>query len=422
VTNCKIINGDALAELRKLPADSVQCCVTSPPYWGLRDYGTAKWEGGDPACRHEPPQEWIDHNFNAHSVFGNGAKTQGAAAKSRWYKSDGSCPSCGARRIDQQLGLESTPHEYVAKLVEIFREVRRVLKDDGVMWLNLGDSYCSQGGTHDDREDNQPGVGASRAWRDGAGRADGIVDERGQRNRNGNTVPGMKPKDLVGIPWRVAFALQADGWWLRQDIIWSKPNPMPESVTDRCTKAHEYIFLLSKSDSYFYDHEAIKEEAEYRDDARPFGDAGGNRHGDEESTYDPRASWKGSAFHLGKTAEHQLGRSSKKRGEFNGKTNALPGREAFRAFTCTRNKRSVWEITTKPYKEAHFATFPPEIPRICILAGSKPGDTILDPFGGSGTTGEVAQELGRHAILIELNPAYCELIRKRNAQVGMILP
>jgi DNA modification methylase len=349
MTTCQIINGDALTELRKLPAESVQCCVTSPPYWGLRDYGVAG-----------------------------------------------------------QLGLEPTPQEYVAKLVEIFREVRRVLKPDGVLWLNLGDSYCSQGGTHDDREDNQPGVGASRAWRDGAGRADGIVDERGQRNRNGNTVPGMKPKDLVGIPWRVAFALQADGWWLRQDIIWSKPNPMPESVTDRCTKAHEYIFLLSKAERYYYDAAAIAEQVTDSTIER----LSQPNFENQEGSYRVPGKTNGPMKAVGSL---HMRETQRKDGE---RWRLVDGGVAPRG---ERNRRSVWEITTKPYAEAHFATFPPELPRICILAGSKPGDTILDPFAGSGTTGEVAQELGRHAVLIELNPTYCELIRRRTAQTGIVL-
>ena len=313
MTTCDILCGDALTELRKLPAESVQCCVTSPPYWGLRDYGVAG-----------------------------------------------------------QLGLESTQEQYVAKLIEIFREVRRVLRADGVLWLNLGDSYNSgaEVGRHDARI-NPDGPGATAKF-------------MGTARQYGNRQTGLKPKDLVGIPWRVAFALQADGWWLRQDIIWSKPNPMPESVTDRCTKAHEYIFLLSKAASYYYDAGAVAEAAIWNEDPR----AGNGR-----LTYD-----------------------GKRQGDDG------TGQEAFVSIKDTRNRRSVWEITTKPYAEAHFATFPPELPRLCILAGSKPGDTILDPFAGSGTTGEVAQELGRHATLIELNPAYCELIKRRTAQVGMVLP
>jgi DNA modification methylase len=209
------------------------------------------------------------------------------------------------------------------------------------------------------------------------------------------SVDGLKPKDLVGIPWMTAFALRADGWYLRQDIIWNKPNPMPESVTDRCTKAHEYIFLLSKSERYYYNHEAIKEPAICGDPRKPYApgqvDSRGNGH-DRNG---------------GKIRE------SVKRGGFNGKTNAMPGLEAFRAVEDWRNKRSVWTVSTSPYPEAHFATYPPDLIKPCILAGSRVGDTIVDPFGGSGTSGQVALELGRSAILIELNESYVDLIRKR---------
>jgi DNA modification methylase len=360
-----ILCGDALTELRKLPNEAVHCCVTSPPYWGLRDYG-----------------------------------------------------------VPGQLGLERTPEEYVAKMVEVFREVRRVLRSDGTLWLNLGDSYAGSGRGGNPEGSEWSGFMGNKAREKSAmPHLHSQAIEAGAIGRNWvKPPPGLKPKDLVGIPWRVAFALQSDGWWLRQDIIWAKPNPMPESVTDRCTKAHEYIFLLSKSAKYFYDAEAVREAAKYREDARPFGDAGGNRHGDEKSEYDPRASWKGSAFHLGKTAEHQQGWASKKRGEFNGKTNALPGREAFRAFTFTRNLRSVWTITTKPFKEAHFATFPPEIPERCIKAGSPVGGVVLDPFFGAGTTGMVAKRLGRDFIGIELNPEYVKMARSRIAKAVYQMP
>ena len=307
--------------------------------------------------------------------------------------------------VPGQLGLERTPEEYVAHLVEVFREVRRVLRKDGTLWLNLGDSYW--GGKGENGSSKARATASERGFVQSGGTVQ--MSKRPQDGRHDT----LKPKDLVGIPWRVAFALQADGWYLRSDIIWHKPNPMPESVRDRCTKSHEYIFMLTKSARYWYDAEAVKEPAEYRDDARPFGDAGGNRHGDEKSEYDPRASWRGSAFHLGKTAEHQQGRASKKRGEFNGKTNALPGREAFRAFTLTRNLRSVWTIATRPYAEAHYATFPPEIPELCIKAGCPKGGVVLDPFFGAGTTGLVALRLGREFIGIELSPAYVEMARKR---------
>ena len=324
--------GDCLQTLRSLPSESVNTCVTSPPYFGLRDYGH-----------------------------------------------------------DGQIGLEATPDEFVGKLVAVFREVRRVLRDDGTLWLNLGDSYGSAGGnTHAGFNARYHGA---QSTEDKRGKAlDGVADR--------TVCTGLSAKNLLGIPWRVAFALQADGWTLRQDIIWHKPNPMPESVKDRCTKAHEYIFLLSKGPRYYFDSEAMQEDAIY-----------GAR---------------GSEFHTGKTGAHQMGRSSavprqsKVRGEFNGKTNAMPGREAFRAIRDTRNRRSVWTVATKPFKGAHFATFPPDLIEPCILAGSPRGGVVLDPFGGSGTTGLVADRHGRDAILCELNPAYAEMAAARIAEDGAL--
>lgn len=298
--------------LQGLPDRSVQCCVTSPPYWGLRDYG------------HEG-----------------------------------------------QIGLEPTPEAYVTKMVEVFREVRRVLRDDGTLWLNLGDSYNAYNGN----------CGRSTSFQSAT--EDALPDLLGGSGLTCNT---LKPKDLVGIPWRVAFALQADGWWLRQDIIWAKPNPMPESVTDRCTKAHEYVFLLTKSERYFYDADAVSEEATNR--------ASGNTRPTKSGREYKRSE---AEFHRTALNLHNVG-----------------AREH-------RNRRSVWTITTKPYSEAHFATFPPELPRLCILAGSKLGDVILDPFGGSGTTAMVAIELGRTPVIIELNPEYAKLIRRRTSIVQVRL-
>ena len=270
------------------------------------------------------------------------------------------CLSCGAVRIDSQLGLEATPEEYVSNLAEVFREVRRVLRNDGTLWLNLGDSYATGGGA----------VGRCP----GGGEQGERFLRQGHINTQPNRmpIPGLKPKDLVGIPWRVAFALQADGWWLRSDIIWNKPNPMPESVTDRPTKAHEYIFLLTKSARYYYDAEAIA----------------------EVSVYDGA-------------------QRSQPRGDFSGKGAAKPGLEPFRSVGPTRNKRTVWTVTTKPYAEAHFATFPTKLIEPCVLAGCPEGGTVLDPFAGSGTTGMVALRAGRRFIGIELNPEYCEMARHR---------
>lgn len=310
MSDYKVLIGDCLESMRTLPDQSVNCCVTSPPYFGLRDYGQ-----------------------------------------------------------DGQIGLEATPDEFVAALVAVFREVRRVLRDDGTVWLNLGDSYA--------------GGNSIGKWREGSARADGQVRGDGatsRRNRNGNgAVEGLKQKDLIGIPWRVAFALQADGWYLRQDIIWHKPNPMPESVRDRCTKAHEYVFLLSKGPRYHFDSEAIKEPA-----------IGGSSKGDGKKLAEAAIARTGGRI-SGGTERSTLGTSA------DGK----------------RNRRSVWTVTTKPFKGAHFATFPPDLIAPCILAGCPEGGTVLDPFGGSGTTAGVALAHGRKAILCELNPDYADLIPAR---------
>ena len=271
---------------------TINTVVTSPPYWGLRDYGQY-----------------------------------------------------------DQLGLEETPEKFVENLVDVFREVKRVLRDDGTVWLNLGDSYSSHKDCKSIPQSLSKGTNAEKAH----------VIEKGKsvsRDTKKLKSVGLKNKDLIGIPWRVAFALQADGWYLRQDIIWNKPNPMPESVQDRCTKSHEYIFLLSKSPKYYYDNEAIKEEIQVTSDM-----------GNEK-----------------------------------------------------RNKRSVWTVTTKPYSEAHFATYPHDLIIPCILAGCPEGGTVLDPFGGSGTTAQVAAQLNRNAVLCELNQEYVEIAQKRlQDSLGMFL-
>jgi site-specific DNA-methyltransferase (cytosine-N4-specific) len=375
-----IYQGDARAVLPELPAESVQCCVTSPPYWGLRDYGTAKWEGGLPDCKHV---------YN-HGVQGaTGQRADRTFTGQAVYRD--LCGKCGARRIDAQLGLEATPELYVARMVEVFREVRRVLRDDGTLWLNLGDSYAANvkgsGGKNSStinakRNENGTVCGKSTVTFDPA--------------RFNLSASGLKPKDLVGIPWRVAFALQADGWYLRSEIIWVKPNPMPESVTDRPTKAHEQIFLLAKSERYFYDAAAIKEPSQGREFRRPFG-------------------WADEGDHS--AIDHSV-RRVKGKGKIHGN---LPGRDdAGRACNKPnqedRNKRSVWTVPASPFPEAHFATFPPDLIKPCIFAGCPAGGVVLDPFMGAGTTALVAKENGRQSIGIELNEEYCELIAKRLAQ------
>lgn len=322
VSAVRILSGDSRQVLASLPAESVNCCVTSPPYFGLRSYLRA----GDPL----KPLE---------------------------------------------LGLEASPDEFIANMVSVFREVRRVLRDDGTLWVNIGDSYAGSR------------CGPQGALGEMADRS--IASQRMMRAADGGHVarPGAKPKDLIGIPWMLAFALRADGWYLRQDIIWSKPNPMPESVTDRCTKAHEYLFLLSKSASYHYDAAAIA-------------DAATNR-----PPVNKRATKAGRAYADG-AGEHRTAANLQ----------AIVARE-------TRNRRSVWTVPAQPFAEAHFATFPPALIEPCILAGCPVSGTVLDPFGGSGTTGMVAQNLGRSAILIDLNPDYQPMMerRVRNGNVGLPL-
>lgn len=430
----RIINADCREALRTLDADSVQCCVTSPPYWGLRDYG-----------------------------------------------------------VDGQIGLEQSVEQWVAEMVDVFREVRRVLRPDGTLWLNLGDSYAGNRGA---------------AWGPSASSTEARAMTASRRRddepipRSDLRVNGLKPKDLIGQPWRVAFALQADGWYLRQEIIWAKPNPMPESVRDRCTKAHETIFLLSKSERYFFDAEAIAEPCSENTHARlaqdvqaqigslranggaradrpmkalaprmPFGWANGEgdhstighanaatrlpgnkkpakgqaayEAGDEshrtkagllayaqrkgsEGGFDRRNSMKpenngvGWGYADGQDAKPRtvaikdaevsgrMGRGAGWRTKNNESFN-----EAMAIMPARRNKRSVWTVASEPFKGAHFATFPTALIEPCIQAGSRPGDTVLDPFGGAGTTGLVADRLQRHAILCELNPEYAAMARER---------
>lgn len=298
--NNKIYTGDSLELLSVFPAESVDCCITSPPYFGLRDYG-----------------------------------------------------------VEGQIGLEETPEAYVQKLVDLFREVRRVLKPEGTLWLNLGDSYANT------KVGNTNGEFAGK----NKGKLLGEMQIKKQ-------IPeGLKQKDLIGIPWRVAFALQADGWYLRQDIIWAKPNPMPESVTDRCTKSHEYIFLLSKSPKYYFDNESIAETAIHKED--------------------PLAGY-GRLHYRGKR-EGQEG----------------TGQENFVSIKETRNKRSVWTVTTKPFSEAHFATFPEDLIIPMVKAGCPEGGLVLDCFSGAGTTALVAKKLGRNYVGCELNPEYIKIAEKR---------
>lgn len=353
----EILVGDVRSRLAEIPDKSVQCVVTSPPYWGLRDYGTASWDGGDTNCDHRVGR------FE-YSVSGKQASNSASAG----HQAYDVCPKCGATRIDSQIGLEQTPHEYVAEMVSVFREVWRVLADDGVLWLNLGDSYSS----HKDCKSI-----AQTLAKGGSSEMASVIDKGKSVSRNTKMLKsvGLKNKELIGIPWRVAFALQDDGWYLRQDIIWAKPNPMPESVRDRCTKSHEYIFMLTKQPRYYFDNEAIKEPAIWSQD---------KRQGKGRLTYD-----------------------GKRQGE------AGKGQEAFVSIKDTRNKRDVWTIPTKPFKGAHFAVMPEAIVEPCVLASSRPGDTVLDPFTGSGTVAVVALRHGRNYVGTELNPEYADIAINR---------
>lgn len=436
--NGKLYNSDSLEVLKSMGDGIVQCIVTSPPYWGLRDYGTAEWEGGSVDCEHKGPPAASES-----SLLGSGPGKRSKVREEGFVPFRSICGKCGAARIDKQLGLEETPEEYIDKMVQIFREVRRVMRDDATLWLNMGDCYAgsnaSQGG------DGSTG-GLSR---DGRAESTRLAGHKRLQERliaqkiQTKMAPGLKPKDLVGMPWRLAFALQADGWYLRSDIIWSKPNPMPESCTDRPTKAHEYVFLMTKQAKYYYDADAVREkQKEWREghnvshdvDYYQEEDKGVHRWVPKEYHYNPMG----------------------------------------------RNRRTVWTIPTQPYSEAHFATFPTKLVIPCIKAGTSekgncsvcgkpwlrvvecdyeyggerkthekyngknagfgtnPGmgrararantrgwqpsctcnadivkPIVCDPFMGSGTVAEVCERYGRAWIGIELSQEYCDIARKR---------
>jgi len=395
--NITLYNCDVMDGLKLLEPESVQCVVTSPPYWGLRDYGTAQWEGGEINCDHSTARSRGDDIKLTDK--------QGTSAGSR-PNIQIQC-KCGAKRIDKQFGLEKTPEEYVEKMVLIFREIKRVLKDDGIIWVNMGDSYYNY----------RPGARTSQEKQSLAKHNGAVVEESAKRKTKLN---GLKEKDLMGMPWMVAFALRSDGWYLRSEIIWHKLNPMPESVTDRPTKSHEQIFLLSKSQKYFYDADAIREPVSPNTHLRLSQDEE-KKIASQRAKYKTPDGWDTSRGNGGHGSFHKQGREQ---GKINNK-NFDPGKGnkynlSFDSAVClpveNRNKRTVWSIATAPYKDAHFATFPPKLIEPCILAGSAPGDTILDPFWGSGTTGQVARDHGRNVIGIELNPDYCEMSLKRFKQ------
>ena len=405
-----IYQGHAPVILPQMEPESVQCVVTSPPYWGLRDYGlepqiwdeyecVSKLTGIKQSCNHVwgnnlPPRDksgWDTFEHKYHSP-GSHKTTIGSTMKSfedtRASGHGQFCQLCNAWR--GSLGLEPTPELYVRHMVEIFREVRRVLRKNGTLWLNLGDSYAT--GTTADRQDGTLNLGKGT--------------EAARKKPRIGTPLGLKTKDLCGIPWRVAFALQADGWYLRSDIIWSKPNPMPESVRDRPTKAHEYLFLLTKSPRYFFDQEAVKVPASAHTHARY---ARGRSDHHKWADGGPGDQTIAKSFeHMRKPGVHP---KSAKPGS------GIRANESFeyavKDIVGSRNIRSVWTIPTAPFPLAHFATFPPKLVEPCIKAGSREGDTVLDPFGGSGTVGMVAEQLGRKWVIIDLSEKYCEMAKKR---------
>ncbi|MBK5373553.1 site-specific DNA-methyltransferase [Pseudomonas sp. TH43] len=336
----RILVGDCVDMMRTLPDKSVHTCVTSPPYFGLRDYG-----------------------------------------------------------VDGQIGLEETPGEFIARLVEVFREVRRVLRDDGTAWVNMGDSYAGSWGAQGKRE--TPAAISRNS-----------ISNHPKRAGTGRLTEGYKGKDLMGMPWRLAFALQDDGWYLRQDIIWNKPNPMPESVRDRCTKSHEYVFLLSKSKKYYFDQAAILEPCSPNTHARLSQDVqaqiGSERaNGGAKSNGNMKATARktnGVGWGYGSDADERQRGRVKDNESMNSALAIMP---------TERNKRSVWTVATHSFKGAHFATFPPDLIRPCVLAGAPRGGVVLDPFGGAGTTSLVSMQEGRRSIICELNPEYAAMARRR---------
>jgi DNA modification methylase len=424
--NWKVLVGDVRERLADIPEGYVQCCVTSPPYWGLRDYGTGTWEGGDAACEHKPVSGIQGQNGQRADRRFTGEKPQGAT-----------CLRCGARRIDNQIGLEDSPAAFVEAMVGVFREVWRCLRDDGLLFLNLGDSYASSGKSRTEEQVTK-----------NSNLQGGLCCQLSILKQQNKVTGGLKPKDLCGIPWRVVLALQEDGWYWRDAIVWNKPAPMPESVRDRCTKAWEPIFMLAKSELYFCDMETVRERG-----LSPEMDA---------AEYKQHLSAAEEQWYARASSVPANGKSGNKTGGF-----CPPG---------GRNLRNVWSLAPCPFPDAHFATFPPSLPERCIKMGTsergccpscrapwkrvterevlrrerpnqftkyrdvngQPDQTkagvsvqtkgweptcdcgeqpipccVLDPFSGSGTTGMVSTELGREYIGVELNPEYAEMSRTR---------
>lgn len=345
-----VLLGNSKDKLKQIPDNSVDCCITSPPYYGLRDYGTGKWIGGDPNCPHKRMSK-----YSVSTITGHKQEDLRGNVGDAIYKTV--CPLCGAVREDDQIGLEETPQEYVYSLMEVFNEVHRILKPSGTFWLNIGDSYAGSG----------------------KGQTSEGVDDYKRTKCKGMRLPKdtrtLPAKNMYGIPWRVAFALQDSGWILRQDIIWHKPQTMPEPVKDRCVKSHEYIFLLAKEPSYYFDYKAIQEPSYYFDSD--------NRAGRRNP------------------------RPEGKRKDAIGMDNTPV------IINEMKNKRDVWSVNTDHFEGAHFATFPPKLIEPMVLAGCPRGGVVMDPFTGSGTTGVVALLNGRSFVGCELNPKYHDMAEKR---------
>ena len=476
--------GDAGELARALPDGSVQCIVTSPPYWGLRCYGTEdKVWGGDPDCDHDWREGLVIRKGSTNGREDLGSTLESAGAEKTLapgksndrggalqYREDWSafCQKCGAWQ--GSLGLEPTPEMYVDHLVEIFRELRRALRDDGTLWLNLGDCYAGSWGSYapggikgEQREQTEEGKRWDRrAYKDTkfrpptantgkkytskvwprehdphkrvAARPSHRRDRRPREDDPHKAAPGLKPKDLVGIPWRVAFALQADGWWLRSDVVWNKPNPMPESVLDRPTKSHEYVFILAKSQRYHYDADAVRERwADDRMGASKNKDRavehrihiGGKTRPSEAPKTEGRNRRSVWTIPVEEDVERAPPKQSEDRKALPGPTysrhrSSVPGGQDLRKDpTDSRNRRSVWTIPTVPFPGQHFATFPPKLAKLCVLAGCPEGGVVLDPFIGSGTVGQVCQDLGRKWIGFDMDEENASLIKKRTEQTGL---
>lgn len=361
-----IVQADALTYLQSLPDESVHLIVTSPPYFGLRDYGTGTWSGGDPAC---------DHAVGRFTTPASSKQTSNSGSGTMQARSV--CPKCGARRIDTQIGQEPTPAAFVAALVDVFREARRVLRNDGNCYVNLGDSYNGSGKGRNADGTHQPGGKQGT----NTGTVVGLLGK--------TTFDGLPPKSLMGIPWRFAIAMQDDGWLLREDIIWAKGNPMPESVRDRCTRSHEYIFHFTKGPRYWYDKEAVAEDSS------------------------PDMQRRAALGHTrGANGKVDAGRND---------ASSLRGADAMAITATGRNRRSVWSINPASFKGAHFATFPEAIPEICIKAACPEGGVVLDPFMGAGTVGLVAKRLNRRYLGCDLNAEYVAMAQGRIESISYTL-